>query len=50
MSFASSDEAARAAEQLATGGVGAVNVLATPLTGPVRQMIIDRLNRATLPA
>jgi putative ABC transport system substrate-binding protein len=50
VSFASSDEALRAADQVATREVGAVIVLATPLIGSVRQMIIDRLNRAALPA
>jgi putative tryptophan/tyrosine transport system substrate-binding protein len=48
--FASSDEAVRAADQLAGTGVGAANVLASPLIGSVRQTIIDRLNRAAVPA
>lgn len=48
--FASPDEAVRAADQLASTGVGAANVLANPVIGVVRQTIIDRFNRAALPA
>ncbi len=48
--FASPDEAIRAADQLASSGVGAANVLANPIIGSVRETIIDRFNRAAVPA
>ena len=48
--FATPEEAVRAADQLAGGTVGAANVLANPTIGAVRERIIDRLNRAGVPA
>jgi putative ABC transport system substrate-binding protein len=48
--YATSQEALHAADQLTAAGVGAVNVLATPLLGPVRQTVIDEFNHAGLPA
>lgn len=48
--FATSREAEHAAAQIANAGVGAVNVLANPVIGPVRQSIIDEFNRAAVPA
>jgi putative ABC transport system substrate-binding protein len=43
-------DATRAADQLTEAGVKAVNVLASPIIGPVRAAIIERLNGAALPA
>jgi putative tryptophan/tyrosine transport system substrate-binding protein len=49
--FGSFDEVARAADRIAASGVGAVNVLATPLIGLSDiDPVIDRLNHAGLPA
>ncbi len=45
--FGSRDEALGAADRIAASGVGAVNVLATPLVGTP---VIDRFNHADLPA
>jgi putative ABC transport system substrate-binding protein len=42
--------AARAADQMTNAGVKAVNVLASPLLSTAHKTIIDRLNRAALPA
>jgi putative ABC transport system substrate-binding protein len=50
-SFASSGEAVRAADRLAAAGIGAINILATPLIGPaVLPTIIAWLDRTRLPA
>ena len=49
--FGSFDEVARAADRIAASGVGAVNVLATPLIGLSDiDRVIDRFNHAGLPA
>jgi putative tryptophan/tyrosine transport system substrate-binding protein len=49
-SGATPDEVGRAAEQFTGTGVDAVNVLASPVTATAHKTIIDRLNRAGLPA
>ena len=49
--FGSFDEVVPAAERIAAGGVGAVNVLATPLIGGSNiERVIDQFNHAGLPA
>jgi putative tryptophan/tyrosine transport system substrate-binding protein len=50
LSGANPDEAGRAADQLTTVGVKAVNVLASPVLATAHKTIVDRLNRAALPA
>ena len=50
LSGATPDEVGRAAEQLTATGVNAVNVLASPVIATAHKRIIDRLNRAGLPA
>jgi len=47
---ANPDEIATALDQLAGAGLGAVNVLASPILDDARAVIIDRLNRLRLPA
>jgi putative ABC transport system substrate-binding protein len=44
------EEAVRAADQMTKAGVKAVNVLASPVLHTARAAIIERLNRAGLPA
>jgi putative tryptophan/tyrosine transport system substrate-binding protein len=50
LSGANPDEAGRAADQLTTIGVKAVNVLASPVLATAHKTIVDQLNRAALPA
>jgi putative tryptophan/tyrosine transport system substrate-binding protein len=47
---ANSDAVAGALRQLATPGIGAVNVLASPILDDARDLIVERLNAARLPA
>jgi ABC-type uncharacterized transport system substrate-binding protein len=44
------NEIARALDAMPAARIGAVNILASPILDPARRLLIERLNRARLPA